>query len=164
MVMVAAMVVGAAVLAPRVHRIEGHSMHPALRNDDRTIFVRPLSTIRRADIVAYRYPVNPAKTFSGRVVGLPGERLAIVEGVVHVDGRPLDEPYLAGVPRSSETVAEVRLGPDDFYVLGDNRRNSSDSREWGPVAGRLIRKRFAFVWWRNAGRGFRLPAPDRPSR
>ena len=118
----------------------------------------------RGEIVAYRYPRNPAKQFSGRIVGLPGERLAIVDGVVRIDGRPLDEPYLDGVPRSSESLAEVQLGPDQFYVLGDNRGNSSDSREWGPVDRRLIGKRFVFVWWRNPSRVLRPPATGTPSR
>lgn len=156
--------VGLMVFAPQVIRVEGHSMDPGLRNDDRAIFARSFAAVGRGEIVAYRYPRNPAKQFSGRIVGLPGERLAIVDGVVRIDGRPLDEPYLDGVPRSSESLAEVQLGPDQFYVLGDNRGNSSDSREWGPVDRRLIGKRFVFVWWRNPSRVLRPPATGTPSR
>lgn len=155
---------GLLVYRPQTHRIEGHSMEPTLMNDDRMVFMRSQAPVARGDIVSYRYPLNPAKIFIGRIVGLPGERLAMVAGVVHIDGQPLDEPYLAGVPRPPQHFDETRLGADDYFVLGDNRGNSSDSREWGPVARRLIRKRFVYVWWRTADRRPTPPGPGRPSR
>jgi signal peptidase I len=160
----AALVAAMLVFQPQSHRIEGHSMEPTLLSDDRMVFMRSLAPVARGDIVSYRYPRNPAKIFIGRIVGLPGERLAIVDGVVHIDGRPLDEPYLAGVPRPPQGAPEIRLGDDEYFVLGDNRGNSSDSREWGPVARRLIRKRLVYIWWRTADRGPTRPASDRPSR
>lgn len=144
-----AMAAALVVFAPRTMRIEGQSMSPALRHGDRTVFARPPGAIARADIVSYRYPRDPRKRFAGRIVGLPGERIAIVRGIVHVDGVPLDEPYLAGVRRSAENIGELRLGTNEYYVLGDNRTNSSDSREWGPVDAGLIQKRFVYVWWRE---------------
>jgi signal peptidase I len=136
------------VLSPQTHRMAGSAMAPTLRNDDRAVFVRPLGPIARGDVVSFRYPRNPAKLFSMRIVGLPGERVAIVDGVVHIDGRPLDEPYLGAAPRPRQSIADVQLGSDEYYVLGDNRGNASDSREWGPVARRHIRKRLTFIWWR----------------
>jgi signal peptidase I len=160
---VTAVVAGACVVfAPQTVRMEGQSMAPALRDDDRAVAWRPLRPVARGDIVTYRYPRNPAKLFAGRVVGLPGERVGIVRGVVVVDGRPLDEPYLAGVARSHEDIGEVRLG-DEYYILGDNRGNSSDSREWGPVARDFVRKRVGYVWWRS--RATRpASASDTPAR
>jgi signal peptidase I len=141
-------VVGLMVLAPRVHRMEGSAMAPTLQDDDRAIFVRPLGPVARGDVVSFQYPKNPAKLFSMRIVGLPGERVSIVEGIVHIDGRRLDEPYLGATPRPPHSSAGIQLAADEYFVLGDNRGNASDSREWGPVARRYIRRRLAFIWWR----------------
>lgn len=134
----AALATAAFLIHPRFIRIEGHSMSPTLQDGDRAIFVRPHQTPGRGSVVALRYPRNPAKSFALRLVGLPGERLSIDDGVVSIDGRPLAEPYLLAANRSRERVAEVRLGPDEYFVMGDNRRNASDSREWGLVPRRHI--------------------------
>lgn len=95
--------------------------------------------------MALRYPKNPAKSFAMRVVGLPGEELTIADGVVRIDGRLLAEPYVLDTARSHENVGPVRLGVDDYFVMGDRRNNASDSREWGPVPRRLIWGRFHSV-------------------
>ncbi len=123
-------------------------MAPTLQDDDRTVFVRPLGRVARGDIVSFRYPRNPSKTFTMRIVGLPGERVAIVAGVVHIDGREVDEPYLGAAARPLQSFAPIHLAAEEYFVLGDNRGNASDSREWGPVARRYIRSRLAFIWWR----------------
>jgi signal peptidase I len=146
-----AVVVGLMVLAPQTHRMAGSAMAPTLQDDDRAVFVRPLGVVARGDVVSFLYPRNPSKLFSMRIVGLPGERVAIVEGVVHIDGRRLDEPYLGAAPRPRQSSAPIQLAADEYFVLGDNRGNASDSREWGPVARRYIRKRLAFIWWRAQG-------------
>ena len=131
-------VVGAAVLRPHWIRIQGQSMSPTLQNDDRALFLRIRGQPARGDIVALRYPRNPAKSFAMRVVGLPGESLSIAGGVVSIDGRPLPEPYLVAASRSRETLSPIRIGADEYFVMGDRRNNASDSREWGPVARHLI--------------------------
>ena len=144
----AAVVVGLFVLAPQSHRIAGSAMAPTLQDNDRAVFVRPFGPVARGDVVSFRYPRNPSKMFSMRIVGLPGERVAIVAGVVHIGGRGLDEPYLGAAARPLQSVAPIQLSADEYFVLGDNRGNASDSREWGPVARRYIRSRLAFIWWR----------------
>jgi signal peptidase I len=126
------------VIHPRWVRIEGQSMSPTLQDGDRAIFVRPRRAPGRGSVVALRYPKNPAKSFALRIVGLPGERVSIEDGVVSIDGRSLIEPYLLDANRSRERIREVQLGPDDYFVMGDNRRNASDSREWGLVPRRHI--------------------------
>lgn len=138
-------------------------MAPTLRHRDRAVFARPRGPLRRGDIVSYRYPRDPRKMFVGRIVGLPGERIGFRGGIVHVDGAPLVEPYLEGVSRPPHDLGDTSLGPDEYFVLGDNRGNSSDSREWGPVAGQFIRKRFVYLWWREGSR-LTPPARGRPSR
>jgi len=146
----AAVVVAAIVVGPRWIRVEGHSMSPTLLNDDRALFVRLRRPPDRGSVVALRYPRNPAKSFALRIVGLPGERVSIDHGVVSIDGRPLAEPYLLSANRSREDVAPRQLGPDEYFVLGDNRRNASDSREWGPVPRRHLWASLYAVVVRNA--------------
>jgi signal peptidase I len=136
--LIAALATAAIVLHPRWIRVEGHSMSPTLQNGDRAIFVRLRQPPGRGSVVALRYPKDPTKSFVMRIVGLPGEQLSIDDGVVSIDGRPLAEPYLLQDNRSHERFAPRQLGPDEYFVLGDNRRNASDSREWGPVPGRHI--------------------------
>jgi signal peptidase I len=136
-------------IGPRTIRVEGHSMEPTLQDGDRALFVRLRGGPARGEVVAMRYPRNPAKSFVMRVVGLPGERVSIADGIVAIDGRPLDEPYVPSDRRSHEAFGPLRLGPDEYFMLADNRRNASDSREWGPVARRLIWARFHAIWWRR---------------
>lgn len=96
---------------------------------------------QRGDVVIFRYPLDPSIFFIKRVVGLPGETLHIERGIVTIKGVSgeirLDEPY-----RSSEslnpTPIAITLANDEYYVLGDNRRESSDSREWGPLQRKFI--------------------------
>jgi signal peptidase I len=140
--------VAAQVVRP-VARIEGHAMEPFLQDDDRTLFFPVTGPIARGTVVTLRYPRNPRKLFVMRVVGLPDERLTIAKGVVHIGDVPLSEPYVAEEHRWSGDFGPVQLGPDEYFVMGDNRGNSSDSREWGPVARRFIRGTFFAVWWRR---------------
>ena len=141
--------IGALVLRPQWIRIEGHSMSPTLQDDDRAIFLRLRDAPARSDVVALRYPKNPAKSFVMRIVGLPGESVSIADGIVSIDGRPIPEPYLLDAGRSHEDLRQVRLGADEYFVMGDRRNNASDSREWGPVARRLIWARLHSVVWRS---------------
>ena len=141
--------IGAVVLRPRVIRVEGHSMSPTLQNDDRAILLRIRDAPARGDVVGLRYPKNPARSFVMRVVGLPGESVSIAGGVVSIDGRPIPEPYLVEANRAHDDFGPVRLGADEYFVMADRRNNASDSREWGPVARRLIWGRLHSVFYRR---------------
>ena len=86
----------------------------------------------RGSIVVFEFPLSPDRNFVKRVVGLPGETLSIKRGVTYIDGKPLDEPYVKS-PKLSENAEYPKLASDEYFVIGDNRPYSNDSRHWGPV-------------------------------
>jgi signal peptidase I len=129
--------------------VVGDSMTPTLRDRDlclleRTRDYRP----RRGDIVSFRTADDPPLWFIKRVVGLPGETVAIVGGVPVINGQPLSEPYTTQNP--DWEMSPVTLGPDQVLVLSDNRRYGVEDYVQGRVATRLIRGRLLKHWrWRN---------------
>jgi signal peptidase I len=131
-------------------QVEGTSMAPHLANHER-ILVNKLSyrlgPIRRGDIVVFRFPLDPSKSYIKRVIGLPGEWVSIVGGRVLINGAPLDEPYLARHERLDQTFMPVLVPPGQYYVLGDHRGMSNDSRVWGTVDGRFIYGKAVFAYW-----------------
>ena len=84
---------------------------------------------QRGDIIVFNFPLDPGRTFIKRVIGLPGEQVSIIRGVTYVDGERLNEPYLTTTPRRETLEFEV-LGPNEYFVMGDNRPHSNDSRHW----------------------------------
>jgi signal peptidase I len=101
--------------------------------------------IRRGDIVAFRHDVPTPTTYLKRVVGLPGERISIDRGSVRIDGKPLDERYVRY--RDARSHRAVVVPSDGLYVLGDNRANSDDSRNWGILPERdVIGKAIVTLW------------------
>jgi signal peptidase I len=128
----------------RVYVIPSSSMAPALAPGDRiAVDVRPGSLPKRGEIWVFTMPSG--STGLKRVVGLPGETVEVAGGRVLVDGAPLDEPYLSGP--IAYTMPPVRLGPGEFFVLGDNRNNSHDSHAWGPLAARRLIGRAEYRYW-----------------
>jgi signal peptidase I len=131
-------------------QVEGTSMLPRLSPHER-IFINKMvyhfEPIRRGDIVVFRYPLDPAKSYIKRVVGLPGERVSVRGGRVYVNGEPLDEPYLATGAADRQSYPEAVVGPDHYYVLGDHRGSSNDSRVWGTVHRKFIYGKAVFVYW-----------------
>ncbi|MGB9605015.1 MAG: signal peptidase I [Bryobacteraceae bacterium] len=148
-------VVIAAVLIIFVYqpvKVEGTSMLPALADQER-IFVNKfvyrlgLSPIRRGDLVVFRFPGDPKKSYIKRVIGLPGEVVAIERGVVLINGKPLEEDYVPRQFRDFQDMPPLRIGPETYFVLGDHRNSSSDSRNWGLVPRRNIYGKAVFVYW-----------------
>jgi signal peptidase I len=137
-------------------RVEGPSMLPRLENEDRLFinkFVYHLTSIKRGDVVVFHYPRNPATSYIKRVIALPGDRLWIDHGVVWINDKPLRENYVPPEYRDSRSYAETVVPDDTYFMMGDHRSISSDSREVGPVERSLIYGKAVFVYWpaRDAG-------------
>jgi signal peptidase I len=139
-------------------RVEGQSMMPKLHDQDRIFvnkFIYPLrewigdkEPIKRGDIVVLLYPDDPSKSYIKRVVGLPGEHVNVDNGKLYIDGRPIDEPYLDSEYLSSDSMqGPVEVKAHHYFVLGDNRRNSSDSRYWGLVPEKYIYGKAIFRYY-----------------
>ena len=99
----------------------------------------------RGEVIVFRFPRDPEKDFVKRVVGLPGEELEVRNGMVYIDGALLEEPYLTERDRSND--GPTLLKEREYYVIGDNRRNSRDSRTWGPVPEENVRGKVWLVYW-----------------
>jgi signal peptidase I len=132
----------------RTPQVSGPSMSPEIQSGEyvvvNTLSYR-LADPKRGEIMAFRHERSAPMVFLKRVIALPGERIRIDRGHVLVDGRPLQEPYLRfGDERS---VPETLVPPASYYVLGDNRRDSDDSRDWGPVSRDQIVGRALFALW-----------------
>jgi len=113
---------------------QGTSMLPAINDGDRLLITKEIEPIRRGDIVQFKYPRDPSKFYIKRVVGLPNEVIEIRDGVVLIDGLRLPEEYVH--PEYNATKANFspkRIDESEYFVMGDNRDNSSDSRYWGTV-------------------------------
>jgi signal peptidase I len=137
-------------------RVEGTSMLPRLEDHDRLFinkFVYHFSAIQHGDVVVFRYPRDPEKSYIKRVIAIPGDRLRIDGGDVILNGRRLQEPYVPDEYRDSRSMPEIVIPPDYYYMMGDHRSISSDSREFGPVERELIYGKASFVYWprRDAG-------------
>jgi signal peptidase I len=131
-------------------RVEGTSMLPRLEDHDRLFinkFVYHIESIQRGDIVVFHYPRDPEKSYIKRVVGLPGDRIWINQGRVWVNGVAVDESYVPDRYRDSRSMAELVIPEESYFVMGDHRSISSDSREFGPVERDLIYGKAVFVYW-----------------
>lgn len=114
-------------------RIEGQSMSPTLEDGDLTMTAPYASPeeIERFDVVICRYPGRGSALFAKRIVGLPGDTVAMKDGYLYVNSEKIDEPYLLDEQRAFADLAETVVPEGCYYVLGDNRRNSNDSRSPG---------------------------------
>jgi signal peptidase I len=132
-------------------KVEGTSMMPALVDQER-IFInqfvyRFTGNVERGDMVVFWYPNDPSKSYIKRVIGLPGDRVRIDEGDVIVNGRKLSENYVPEEFKDRGSYPETRVPDGHYYVMGDHRSSSNDSRAWGTVARRFIYGKAVFVYW-----------------
>lgn len=133
-------------------KVEGTSMMPSLTDQER-IFINKfvyrlgLGEVERGDTVVFWFPGDPSKSYIKRVVGLPGDRVEIRAGAVYVNGRALQEPYVPEEFRDLGTYPLVVVPEERYYVLGDHRSSSNDSRIWGPVPKEAIYGKAVFVYW-----------------
>jgi signal peptidase I len=131
-------------------RVEGTSMLPVLEDQDR-LFINKIAyrvgEIHAGDVVVFQYPRDHAKSYIKRVIALPGDRIRIDQGQVVVNGKLLMEPYLQSRFADDRSQPEMVLPPGEYFVMGDHRSISSDSRDFGPVDRELIYGKAVFVYW-----------------
>jgi len=131
-------------------RVEGTSMLPMLEDQDR-LFINKIAyrvgEIHMGDVVVFEYPRDHSKSYIKRVIGLPGDHLRIDHGMVYVNGVRLREPYVPSRYTDDRSESEIVLQPNQYFLMGDHRSISSDSREFGPVDRSLIYGKAVFVYW-----------------
>ncbi len=131
-------------------KVEGTSMMPSLDDQERIFvnkFVYRLEPIQRGDIVVFRYPGDVSKSYIKRVIGVAGDRIRIDDGLVYVNGKVLEEDYVPGAFADDRSYPEIVVPPDCFFVLGDHRSMSNDSRDFGPVKESYIYGKAVFGYW-----------------
>ena len=134
----------------QVARVEGQSMAPTLEDQDRLIVNKleyRIGEPRRGDIVMLYYPVDPSKSFVKRVIAEEGDQVRIVDGQVYVNDVPLNDDYVPDEFRSHDDWGPKRIPEGYYFVMGDHRNNSSDSRHWGMVPKRYIIGKVQLRWW-----------------
>jgi signal peptidase I len=133
-------------------KVEGTSMMPSLYDQER-LFINQFSykfglgQIKRGDTVVFWYPEDPTKSYIKRVIGLPGDTVAVEDGFVVVNGKKLVENYVPPEYRDERPYPATVVPPDEYFVLGDHRISSNDSRAWGFVPRNYIYGKAVFVFW-----------------
>jgi signal peptidase I len=131
-------------------RVEGTSMMPGLQDQERLFinkFQYHFEPIHHNDVVVFHFPLDPAKSYIKRVIAIPGDTLRIDDGQVYVNGNALKEPYVPMRFRDDRSYPETVLPKNKYFVMGDHRLISSDSRDFGPVSRNLIYGKATFVYW-----------------
>jgi len=132
------------------YRVDGHSMVPTLQ-DQQYILVDKAAYLfhppERGDVIVFAYPLDPTQDYVKRIIGLPGDHVEVdQDGTVFVNGTEIREPYV-NPSLNPYTPTDLALQADQYFVLGDNRGDSSDSRAWGPVPRQNIIGKAALVYW-----------------
>ena len=133
-------------------KVEGTSMMPGLTNNER-IFINKYTyklgphSITRDDLVVFHYPYDPSQSYIKRVVGIPGDWIRIVDGQVFRNGKRLAETYVPEEYRDHQSWGPKEVPQDEYFVLGDHRSSSNDSRAWGFVEKKFIYGKAVFVYW-----------------
>lgn len=138
-------------------KVEGTSMQPELVDQERIFvnkFVYHFEEIHRGDIVVFWYPKDPSKSFIKRVIGIPGDVVSIKNGRVYVNAQLLEERYVPRSYQDLDSFPTVRVKEDHYYVLGDHRNASNDSRSWGLVPRKYIYGKAVFRYWPMEKAGF----------
>ena len=147
--------VAAVIFLVQPVKVEGTAMSPTLNDGDRIFIWKDFSTLKRGDIVVFLFPLDRSKSFIKRVVGLPGDVIDMdTDGRITINGRVIDEPYVP-LDRNQAALSRWRLAREEFkhidsdsyFVMGDNRDASNDSRSWGTVSKSLVYGKFMSRYW-----------------
>jgi signal peptidase I len=131
-------------------KVEGTSMLPELRDQERIFvnkFVYRIEDITRKDIVVFWYPRDPRKSYIKRIIGMPGDTVEIIDGAIYINEQLLTEPYVDSRFIDHRSYPPVYVEPGHYYVLGDHRNMSNDSRMWGLVPAKYIYGKAVFRYW-----------------
>jgi signal peptidase I len=131
-------------------KVEGTSMAPLLSDQERIFinkFVYHFEPIERGDVVVFWYPLDRTKSFIKRVVGLPGDEVEIRRGRVYINGKSLEEPYVPSQYIDTAAYGPVQIPREEYFVMGDHRISSNDSRIFGPVPAAFIYGKAVFAYW-----------------
>ena len=131
-------------------KVEGTSMSPLLSDQERIFinkFVYHFEPIERGDVVVFWYPRDLSKSFIKRVVGLPGDTVEIRDGHVYINEQEMSEPYVPASYMDGLSYPPLKIPPDKYFVMGDHRDSSNDSRMFGPVARQYIYGKAVFAYW-----------------
>jgi signal peptidase I len=131
-------------------KVEGTSMMPSLDDQERIFvnkFVYRWEPIQRGDIVVFRYPRDPSKSYIKRVIGVAGDHVHIVAGQVYLNDKALDEDYVPSEYTDLRSYPEIVVPPNSYFLLGDHRTMSNDSRDFGPVNQNYIYGKAVFGYW-----------------
>lgn len=137
--------------------VDGPSMQPRLHTGDIllvNLLAYHFSSPQRGDVIVFHPPDAPNESYVKRIIGIPGDTISITPTAVYVDGKKLNEPYIAplppgGVENPTGVIPPMKLGPNQYFVMGDNRLDSRDSRFWvtTPVTRQMIEGKVQLVMW-----------------
>ncbi len=148
-------------------KVEGTSMTPLMADQERIFinkFVYRLEPIERGDVVVFWYPLDHSKSFIKRVIGLPGDEVEIRRGRVFINGTALEENYVPEQFADRSSFALMTVPPNAYFVMGDHRISSNDSRIFGPVPADFIYGKAVFAYWPMAQFGTITPPADSPAQ
>jgi signal peptidase I len=131
-------------------KVEGTSMMPTLEDQERVFinkFVYRLEAIERGDVVVFRYPRDTSKSYIKRVIAVAGDRVKIEDGLVYVNDRQIAEGYVPQMYEDVRSYPETVVPPHSYFVMGDHRNLSNDSRDFGPVDESYIYGKAVFGYW-----------------
>jgi signal peptidase I len=142
------------LLILRPHKISGQSMMPNFQDREFLLTEKVTYYLRdpkRGDVVVFAPPSSDTDEFIKRVIGLPGERIMVKDGRVYINGNLLEENYIGGITTNGGSFLkdgqEYTVPANQYFVLGDNRQNSSDSRYWGPITKKMVSGRAWVAYW-----------------
>ena len=141
-------------VSARPYTVDGPSMQPGLHTGERVVvsmLAYDFGAPQRGDVIVFHPPDDPSSTYVKRIIGIPGDTISITPNAVILNGHTLSEPYIAvvnpGAPENISVLSKIKLGPNQYFVMGDNRQDSIDSRVFGYVPRANIIGKAEFVYW-----------------